>query len=178
MSDYALMESNQEQRSDTPPGKSVPMSGSEVKASLEAQRVQALDQMVEETDRTKRQVLRQMVGALEVAIASLPSDQSTSTYGRFKRVREALEAYFQRVGRPQPREQVVDALLAGGMRRTPRDRDAPTVREIEEHSRIVIRKSIAFHLVNPRGIAEKVIKEVNGRIGLYEWPDEMFGQEG
>jgi hypothetical protein len=155
-------------------GKSPLMSSSEVRANLEAQRTQALDQMIDEPERERRKVLRQNAEALEAAIASLPADQSQTEYGRFKNARDAVEAYLRNVGRPIRAVQIEDALIEGGMRRKPLKNANPTAREILDHTRTVIRKSISFHLINQRGIEAKVIKKLNGKVGLWEWLEERF----
>jgi hypothetical protein len=153
----------------------VPMGSSEARVRLEAQRAQCLDKMVRESDEGERRILLETYHALGIALDSMANAQRTPTkYGSFKQIRNAVTAYLIEIDRSAEKEEIVEALYEGGLRRVEKKRLHPTVEEVEADTKTFVRKSIEFHLQNPRGVKAQVMKQINGKIGLWEWKRDKF----
>lgn len=72
---------------------------------------------------------------------------------------DAIEAYLDKVKAPQERETIVRDLIASGFRRT-----------WETNIPWAIKYGFRYHLKT----GTERIKEINGLVGKYEWPDDMF----
>jgi hypothetical protein len=137
-------------------------------------RARLLDELVDELDRGRRQETVTAIRALDKALDMIPS--LSEGFARFKDVRSAIKQFLITNERAAETEEITEALWRGGFRREPNTRSEPSPQEIEEHTKTRIRKSIGFHLENPRGIAARVFKAENGRVGLWCWGPERFSQ--
>ena len=82
-------------------------------------------------------------------------------FARYMRPIEAVVAYLEERKRPADENAIIEAVLAGGFRGGGREQA------------LNVHKGIFIFLT---GTGKKLnkIKEVNGLIGLYDWPDDMF----
>ena|SRR5260370_310441 len=105
--------------------------------------------------------LNEQLKELDAAIAGL-RDKGPDDYSQYDKPGKALFAYLNSTNTPHTRKEICRALVEKGYgKRSGKDAD-----EIYW---------LLIHAVNYR-IDHKRIKEINGLIGLSEWPKKMFGE--
>jgi hypothetical protein len=137
-------------------------------------RTRLLLELVDELGRDRRKEIVATIRALDEAIATRVRRAPETPFGRFKDVRSAIKQHLCERGSAAPPEEIVEALWQGGFRREPVSIDNPSAQQIEEHTRTRIRKSLGFHLNNPRGILVHLFREEHGLVGLWDWEAERF----
>ena len=130
--------------------------------------------MVTEAVERERRLLLETYDALGFALTLMASGTNRSKYGQSKQIYKDIVAYLTEIDRPASKEEIVEALYEGGLRRAEKDRKNPSPKELEADSKTFVRKSISFHLENPRGIKKVRLKEISGRVGLGDWAAEKF----
>jgi hypothetical protein len=138
-------------------------------------RARLLFELIDECDRERRKETVTVIRTLDKALDMIPS--AAEGFARFKDVRSAIKHFLITKGRAAETEEITEALWRGGFRREPNTRPEPSPEEVEEHTKTRIRKSIGFHLGNPRGIAARVFKSENGLVGLWGWGEEKFPRD-
>jgi hypothetical protein len=135
-------------------------------------RARLLFELIDECDRERRKETVTVIRTLDKALDMIPS--AAEGFARFKDVRSAIKQFLTTKEKAAQTEEIAEALWRGGFRREPNTLAEASPEEIEEHTKTRIRKSIGFHLENPRGIAAKVFKAENGLVGLWNWDEEKF----
>jgi hypothetical protein len=135
-------------------------------------RSRLLGELIDEHDRGRRKETVAAIRALDKALDMIPS--APEGFARFKDVRSAIKQFLTMRERAAEPEEICEALWRGGFRREPNGGEELSSADIEEHTKTRIRKSIGFHIENPRGIAARVFKSEHGLVGLWSWDRERF----
>ncbi|MFL6427848.1 MAG: hypothetical protein ACJ71S_06360 [Acidobacteriaceae bacterium] len=99
--------------------------------------------------------------SLDMAISNI----ATSSAGEYSGYRLAIDAIVAALtihGRPMSGDELSREITAGGWLSK------------DGRARYNITDSVDYH-TRRQGAKKKIIRAMNGLVGLYEWPDEMFG---
>lgn len=88
----------------------------------------------------------------------------TEEFAEEQRPIEAVLAFLDKHGAPASKQEIIDGVVVGGYRSG------------DPQVRIVLLKSINIHLTGT-GKNRKLIREVNGLVGRWDWNDSLFHQE-
>jgi len=102
------------------------------------------------------------ITAADRALTSASDSELDLRYAACDRAIDAVLMYLDEVKTPAKLDLIVRSVIEGGYKRG------------KERLRDVIVKSIQNHLTGT-GSKSLAIKEINGLIGRYDWPDSSFG---